>query len=80
MAETPDHLKVYDPNAPAPSDPPAPYTPPRTPSIVLAEFFRALCKYTGNHPEVEALLVEYEAMTKAPALPPDPEKAPEPEI
>jgi hypothetical protein len=80
MAGTPDHLKIYDPNAPAPTEPPAPEPAPRTPSIVLGEFFRALCKYTGNHPEVEALLIEFETLTKPPALPTEPEKAPEPEM
>jgi hypothetical protein len=80
MTDNPDHVKVYDPNAPSPQEPAPPVAPVRTPSIVLGEFMRALVSHLGNHPKLDALLTEFEEMTKAPEIPADPEKKPEPEF
>jgi hypothetical protein len=60
--------RIYDPNA-KPEVAPEVIAPKRTPSIVLKEFFRALVKRLGNHPELETLLEEFEALTAAPEIP-----------
>lgn len=69
--------RVYDPNA-KPVVAPEVIAPPRTPSMVIGEFFRALVKRLGNHPELETLLQEFEDMTAAPQIPATPPKAEEP--
>jgi len=78
MPDLPEHLRVFDPNAKPAEEPAPPAPPPRTPSGVLGEFFRALVKRLGNHPEIEALLEEYEELTAPPKIEPPPEKSDEP--
>lgn len=64
-----DHVKVYDPNAQAPEVAPEVVTPPRTPSQVLGEFFRAVVHHLGSPPKLESLIDEFEELTKAPDVP-----------
>jgi hypothetical protein len=80
MTDQLDHVKEFDPNAPKEAAPIALKPPERTPSKVMGEFFRALVKRLGNHPELEALLEEYEAMTAAPEIPPSPPVVEEPSV
>jgi len=80
MAGTPEHVKVYDPNAPAPAAAKEPEKPIRTPSIVIGEFFRAIVNHLGAPPKLEALITEFEEMTQAPPVTPAPEPAPEPNV
>lgn len=61
--------KVHDPNAPAPEVAPEVVAPPRTPSQVLGEFFRAVVHHLGSPPKLEALIDEFEELTKAPDVP-----------
>lgn len=78
MDETQDHIKEFDPNKPPEAEPVKLEPPARTPSMVLAELFRAIVSHLGNHPHLDALLTEYEAMTKGPAITEAPASTEEP--
>lgn len=64
MDVTPDHVKEFDPNKPPEAEPVKLEPPARTPSMVLGELFRAIVAHLGNHPHLDALLTEFETMTK----------------
>jgi hypothetical protein len=68
MTDLPDHVREYDPNAKPIEPAAAPAPPARTPSIVLGELFRAIVAHLGNHPKLDALLTEFEELTKAPEI------------